>query len=278
VNEEPNTDGPRQPELRLAHQAALARDRILEALDDLLERALKLATRGAIVISGPFSPYTADRVREMITSGFDDARSMLQQLWDDHLEPWMGRPGNSARIEEVADAWGETVAGQLDGISGWLTKNKMAIDNRWTGLAAKAYVDTLPAQKEAVTAVREKAESVSFGLKNLASALGAFWANVVLEFGNAAIEIAGITLGWFVVNTGERAGEIIRELVRTVRGLVENFGKARDTYIAAVNSLAVSLRQNDAFPKDLHSGGASWPTPGYGVPTKPSAWIPREVG
>jgi hypothetical protein len=278
VNEEPDTGIPLQPELRLARQAVAARDRIHEALEDLLERALTLAIRGAIVLSGPFASYTADRVREMLIDGFETARAALKGLWDEHLEPWVGRPGNSARMEAVGVAWGENVAGQMNGMAGWLSTNGMAVDDRWKGVAAKSYVDTLPAQKEAVKAIREKAESVGAGLENLAAALRGFWAAVIVELGNAATQVAGIALGWLGVNTGERAGEIIRELIKTIVNLVNAFREVRDNYSATVARLARSRRENDEFPQGLNSGQPMWPAPGYGLPTERAAWAPLGAG
>jgi hypothetical protein len=87
----------------------------------------------------------------------------------------ISHPGEPVLLWRAGQAWIDQVSPQAGNLVGTLTAAYMQADDAWKGPAATAYLDTLPAQKDAAAALHEVTGRIGITLQETALTIGAFW-------------------------------------------------------------------------------------------------------
>jgi hypothetical protein len=184
------------------------------------------------------------------------------------ISPFFTYVGNPELIRRHKDAWIEQVGGPVSERAGWFTPNKTLIDDSWTGAASSAYGNTLPAQKEAASAVADSAMKIAASLEGLADGISQFWADLAATIREAAKSMVIISVGLLSMDAGETATKIISELFSGAEEILKALQDASEKYRHTVTQLSTQLNLNTAFPS------AKWPTPGEPISINISDWTP----
>lgn len=203
--------------------------------------------------------------------GLQLAGQKLAELYA-KVAPFFTYVGNSRLIREHRAAWIEQVGRPLSERVGWFTPNKLTVDDAWSGPAMGAYGNTLPAQNEAVKALTDHAMNIGGSLDGLAAAIDGFWYGLMSATGDAAKNLAAISVGLLSTDAGEQAAKFMTELIDRARVCLDTLQDASEKYRNTTTQLSVELNTNVAFPS------AKWPTPGEPISTSIEDWTPGKAG
>jgi hypothetical protein len=116
------------------------------------------------------------------------------------VEERLALAGSPDTLRRVGSTWTTQIGaptGEFAAASSW---NTMQADDHWTGIAANAFRNTLPAQQAALIAVKATSDDVDKVLNDLAGAINKFW---------AALAGALITLVTAVISAAVAAGTVV---------------------------------------------------------------------
>ena len=155
--------------------------------------------------------------------------------------------GDPAGLRAAADGWTERVAGPVSDLIAVPTLNTLAADDYWTGPAADAYRNTLPAQGTALTAVHDAAVEIAATLHQLADAITDLWK----KGGIAGLGLEA-TLAVAVATAATLAGTPLA--VAAAIGAIAAFVTALATAVDALTSLVTAVRnQATTLTQRLHT-------------------------
>lgn len=120
--------------------------------------------------------------------GWKDFCSYLQRLWH-NLAIITTNIGSPTALWETADAWNIHVGAPVSAHAQTADTIILGVDNYWTGDAADAYQQMLPAQKAALEKIRTLTVGVTTALDNVAKSILVFLAALI---GAIAALVTGI--------------------------------------------------------------------------------------
>jgi hypothetical protein len=150
-------------------------DRTVEMVRSGLETARRLVHD---IIAGVNS--VLDQLPEPAIAGIRPAIADLQRLVNDHIgeaERLIALAGSPDTLRITGECWRE-VGRLASAQAGKATLNFTQVDDRWTGDAADAYRNTLPAQEKALIAVKARTDEIDTVLQEMANAITSFWADI----------------------------------------------------------------------------------------------------
>lgn len=161
-------------------------------------------------------------------------------------------PGRPFALWQAGESWIEDVSPQAGNLVGTLTNAYMRADDAWHGPAATAYLNTLPAQKDAAATLRETAGTIGITLQETGLAIGGFWMGLLASLVGL---LAQLVASAAVASTGAGAPPAaVLALGATVRFLTVL--AAMTTAAIAVlheisghqSAMVIALTNNEAFP------------------------------
>jgi hypothetical protein len=107
------------------------------------------------------------------------------------MDTMLQAAGDPGALRRAGAAWVDDIAGPVSRLAGVVSPNLMESDDRWTGIAADAYRNTLPAQQAALVAIHACAVEVDVALNDLATAIVKFWVSVAVACLGLVVALAG---------------------------------------------------------------------------------------
>jgi hypothetical protein len=107
------------------------------------------------------------------------------------MDTMLQAAGDPGALRRAGAAWVDDIAGPVSRLAGVVSPNLMEGDDRWTGIAADAYRNTLPAQQAALVAIHACAVEVDVALNDLATAVVKFWVSVAVACLGLVVALAG---------------------------------------------------------------------------------------
>jgi hypothetical protein len=154
-----------------------ALDQAASLVDELI------ASVEAVLASVPDTDDTGARAGlAELRRRFDDAVGRL-----DHL---LATAGDTTVLRRTGAAW-VGVGATTSRLAGVAALNITRVDDHWTGLAADAYRNTLPAQQAALSAITFTSHEVDATLNDLASAIVRFWVSIGTACVSLVVTLAG---------------------------------------------------------------------------------------
>jgi hypothetical protein len=160
------------------HDIRCALDQAASLVDELI------ATVEAVLIGLPDTDTTGPRTDlAELRRRFDDAVGRL-----DHL---LATAGDTTVLRRTGAAWVGRVGATTSRLTGVAALNVTRVDDHWTGLAADAYRNTLPAQQAALSAITFTSHEIDATLNDLASAIVRFWVSIGTACVGLVVTLAG---------------------------------------------------------------------------------------
>ncbi|NUT20828.1 MAG: hypothetical protein HOV77_16735 [Hamadaea sp.] len=159
-----------------------------------------------------------------------------------------------------SDWAGPPIAGQISSQISRATLDEMRVDDFWTGVAADAYKNSLPRQKEAMSALAASARTIDDVLTSMAIAIGAFW----LAFLAALVEVVLIIMACVAAastgvgapaGAGGAAAAVAKFVGVTLAILSAFYTFIMVNTVPKIKDLEQDLHDNAAYP------GGHWPRP-----------------
>ena len=119
-------------------------------------------------------------IGDKVAAGWTRFCDVIHQIWDfwHEVRTNMGSP---SKLWATADAWSDSVGGQVSGQVQSADAGLLTVDDNWNGDAADAYRQTLPLQKVALDKVKTTlTDGISAALSEVAKGIIAFWASLVV--------------------------------------------------------------------------------------------------
>jgi hypothetical protein len=127
----------------------------------------------------------------------NDVDHALRKMMDiaqkvfDFLKEFIENPGWPPALWNAADTWTNDVGSKASSVAGRATLNYVHADDHWTGPAATAYKNALPAQSAAAAAIKTMCDALDSALKNMAAAIVVFWLACAAALISAIPEFGG---------------------------------------------------------------------------------------
>lgn len=227
-------------------------DPTLRALvDDLTDGlAAFFATADAVVAQLPVPTAAAVRAQlEVVRTGSHAALTDLTEI------AWSF--GDPDALRDAAAGWRRDVVGVVAPLAGLATLNGMQADDHWSGPAATAYRNTLPAQHVALVALVDIGNEIDAALTDMAGALNLFRYGVVAA---VAVLVTAVIEAVVVASTGVGLPAAVKLLVTGLAAFAAFLGTAVLLLVQQVNDVAAGaaalerrLVGGTAFP------GGTWP-------------------
>jgi hypothetical protein len=109
----------------------------------------------------------------------------------DRLDHLLATAGDTTVLRRAGAAWVDAIGATTSRLAGVASLNITRVDDHWTGLAADAYRNTLPAQQAALSAITFTSHEVDATLNDLASAIVRFWISIGAACVGLVVTLAG---------------------------------------------------------------------------------------
>ena len=122
-----------------------------------------------------------------------DALARLRRMFDEamrDLAALMAQAGSPTALRAAGAVWSGEIGGMVSRLAGLATVNGIRADDHWSGFAAEAYRNTLPAQQSALTTVKAVGDEIDTTLNDLASAIVGFWLAVAVALVGFVVAVA----------------------------------------------------------------------------------------
>jgi hypothetical protein len=122
-----------------------------------------------------------------------EALARLRRLFDEamrELDALIAQAGSPTALRAAGAVWSGEIGGMVSRLAGLATLNGIRADDHWSGVAADAYRNTLPAQQSALTAVQAVGAEIDATLNDLASAIIRFWLAVAVAMVAFVVAVA----------------------------------------------------------------------------------------
>jgi len=170
----------------------------------------------------------------------------------DTVGKMISEPGRPVTLWQAGDAWMEQVSPQAGNLVGTLTSAYMEADDAWKGPAATAYLDTLPAQKDAAAALHEVTGKVGITLQETGLTIAAFWMGLLGAVAGLLAQLLGASAA---AATGVGAPPAAVVAVAATTRFLAMLAAMTLAALAALHeissnqsALVVALNDNAAFP------------------------------
>jgi hypothetical protein len=169
---------------------------VLSDIEDEIRKAegtVLAIARGVSAVLDQLPGYAVDDVR---VSMADLQRLFAQETAK--LRELLAYAGDDTALLAAGSTWSSRIGGGAADLAGHSTLNGVRADDHWTGIAAEAYRNTLPAQEKALTAIKAAADEIDATLTEFANAILIFWTSIyrsliALGFGLATAATAAFT-------------------------------------------------------------------------------------
>jgi hypothetical protein len=177
--------------------------------------------------------------------------------------------GDPALLRATARHWDTMIGGLVSRTSGMANLDASGINEKWTGAAATAYRETLPAQSLAIDTVVLTSQEIVGVLNDLADGISAYWTQVsVALLGYGALLATAATAAATVA--GAPAG--VAFALIAVTGATTALGVALNGLITVQNTATTSTSQLvGRFANDTGFRNGAWPRSTALDPSSPSA-------
>ena len=122
-----------------------------------------------------------------------EALARLRRMFDEamrDLAALMAQAGSPTALRAAGAVWSGEIGGMVSRLAGLATLNGIRADDHWSGVAAEAYRNTLPAQQSALTTVKAVGDEIDTTLNDLASAIIRFWLAVAVALVGFVVAVA----------------------------------------------------------------------------------------
>jgi uncharacterized protein YukE len=217
-------------------------------------------------------PWPLSELIPVIEQGIEALEQKIKEFWD-QVNEFIHERGSSSALTQAGQIWQQQVATPAGNLAGKLSPNIMQAEDDWTGDAANAYKNTIPAQDSALTAIQKIANQIDTSLTNIASAIGSFWTAVYAALAAfvvgligavaACCTVVGIPVG--IAAVCGVAGVIIAGITAAVMAItgIINSAKAEQT------QLIQQLSDNSNFPS------GQWPVSTSDMSDDHGGWQPN---
>ncbi|MCO1657418.1 hypothetical protein [Pseudonocardia humida] len=216
------------------------------------EATVRAVAAGVSTVLDQLPGWAADGVRVALAD--------MQRTFDEkvaELRGWIAYRGDPAALRRYGAVWANEIGAAASRAGAFATFNGVAADDRWSGVAADAYRFTLPAQKDATTAIKAAGDEIGAAFEELANAIASFWvaigvavAGLVVAIVSAAVSaptVVGAPIGIGLVAAGLTAFATAGTFAWTALTDITNESAARSAEIER------RLSNDTAFP------GGVWP-------------------
>jgi hypothetical protein len=131
----------------------------------------------------------------------------------------------------------------------------MEVIGPWTGAAAKAYADLLPAQKAAIDHVSNLANELNPLLTECASAMSGYWADIGRVLLRVLAGVVRVGSGVLTPDIPGKPGELAEIFVNGIVDAWEAYDRAAQEFLRTLAQLETIVHSNHEFP------GGHWPRP-----------------
>lgn len=208
----------------------------------------------------------------------DQARQLLQRIGElaQRLVAWLQEevfPGMRGpfTIYSTGSDWTSSVYSTVTDVAGQVQLSQTRVDEFWSGPAATAYAQEIPAQRAAADQVSEIVSKLRGTLHGLALSLGAAYIAIAAALVVATVEIAGGAAAVASV-LGIPPG-----LVSIVVGLATAIGGTAGAYAAGRELISGTMADLGELLEMRYDGRAfengAWPTATSGI-GNPGNWAP----
>jgi hypothetical protein len=212
---------------------------------------------GVPLLAGPLGPVISGTYSVLYANYRDD----LDKAWEkitkhvDLLLGYLHDFGDPEVLNDVATAWSKNVAGPISGQGAYLTEASMEVIGPWTGDAADAYADLLPAQKAAIDHVSNLANALNPLLTECASAVSGYWADIGRVLLRVLGGIARVGSGVLTPDILGKPGELAEIFVNGITDAWEAYDRAAEEFLRVLAQLETIIYSNHDLPGD------HWPRP-----------------
>jgi hypothetical protein len=119
-----------------------------------------------------------DQLPGWSVDGIRVALADMQRAFDEkiaELRGWIAYRGDPAALRRYGAVWANDIGGAASRAGGFANLNLIEADDHWSGMAADAYRNTLPAQKDATVAIKAAGDEIAAAFEELANAISSFW-------------------------------------------------------------------------------------------------------
>lgn len=200
--------------------------------------------------------------------GFDDLVAEISKI--------LAYTGSSATLRATGQAWSAKIAGPVSALAGTVTLDHLQADDRWSGVAADAYRNTLIPQSTALQAVARFANDVDTLLQDFAGSLDAFWTSL-----NAALAALVVALGTEIFGamlppvTLVAAAFFVTTIgiaVSFVKSAAESLTTLGNTASSRADAVSQRLDDNSFFPSGRWPASTTDMSDGSQTDGDPSDW------
>jgi phage-related protein len=203
---------------------------LLRKIEEKLEYITKLVNAALSAIPAVFG-YIVDKVRD----GWNAMLGKLAEFWDWFADK-LSYAGNPFMLNGAAAAW-TAMGGKVARINDTITDLSLSVDDRWTGMAADQYAQSVEPQRRANTSIMSDfAQNIASAMGGLAGAIIAFWAGVALAIVTLLGALAGAAVATGTI-VGLPAAPVLIGL-GIAAFLIAAGGGVAILYVAAGNSRA----------------------------------------
>jgi uncharacterized protein YukE len=224
---------------------------ILERVRRLLERVQQVANELINNVNRVLG-WLPGAIADAITAVLDRFGELVTQFLTEVGE-FFTQPGWPPGLFSAKTDWTTQVGGRASALVSTATLDETQSDDHWQGVAADAYRNTLPRQKDALTAIKAAVDEISDALNKVAFGIIAFWVAIagaiVAYVAELIVEAAAAAT---VVGAPPAAAGGVASTIKVI-ALVAGFVGLLVTYLTTLSTQYTDLEQrlanNDAFPR-----------------------------
>jgi hypothetical protein len=173
------------------------------------------------------------------------------------LRPLLEVPGAPWALYAAGEAWTAQVGAGVAALAGLATLDEVRADDHWQGVAADAYRNTLPRQRDALVAVKTATDELHDTLSEVGSGIIAFWAAVAVALGLLVLGLVSAIAAIAGVATALASPALATGALAAAIGFIGSANLALIDHLATLLAATVTLEQrlagDEPFP------GGSWP-------------------
>jgi uncharacterized protein YukE len=162
----------------------------------------------------------------------------LQTAFWGWVEKKIAKAGEQKKLKAGAEAWKTNVTPKYQTTTDNTDLAKLAVDDKWSGSAATAYANKVPAQREAMQSVKKATEAITTQLNAWAQALQVFWSAVakgVTTF--LKVIFAAIFTAAVPVTSPAGVASVVTALAKCLAELIQAYNQLDSAKSSAANAL-----------------------------------------
>ncbi|CCH32432.1 hypothetical protein ABZ816_24150 [Actinosynnema sp. NPDC047251] len=220
-----------------------------DEVDRILRRFFETVNRTLSWVPAPLR-WVVEQVEEL----FRQVNAKISEFWA-RVDQLFRQPGDSDRLNQVAEEWSDKVGNVLGDIAGTIGLDKMQTNVAWTGKAARAYAATVPPQAAGLNAVKDVSNQMRSSLVSLANSIDAFWIAIGVALATLVVSaIAAVAAACTVVGAPAAIGAI-------AGGLAVAIGIIGATVMALESHTNTIEAEQQNIAQKIRDIGTEWTMP-----------------